>query len=169
MNYWYKDDIVNLELLDKISKDVVWNNRMKSRKTASYGYPYNYSGIEYEFLRFTKELQELSDIVGSLLGYKSNNCLLNYYNDGSNKMGYHSDQVDKLEKGTGIAIVSFGVSRLISFKKIEEDVEEFNLELKSGSLFFMSTELQSMYKHAILESETLKPRISFTFRRIKER
>ncbi|MFT5096791.1 MAG: alkylated DNA repair dioxygenase AlkB, partial [Psychrobacter okhotskensis] len=41
-------------------------------------------------------------------GYLPNNCLVNYYLDGSSKMGFHSDDTSQLADGTGVAILSLG-------------------------------------------------------------
>ena len=35
------------QLFNDLRSSIVWDNRMKSRKTASFGVSYNYSGISY--------------------------------------------------------------------------------------------------------------------------
>lgn len=80
------------------------------------------------------------------------------------KGGFHSDQADILEAGTGVVIVSLGAARILGFKRISdpEIIVDYNLE--SGSLFYMSQEVQSEWQHAIPKSDTMVGRISLTFR-----
>ena len=81
-------------------------------------------------------------------------------------MGYHSDQTDILEAGTGIAIVSLGETRTIKFRNIKDQNILLNYELTAGSLIYMTQGIQSLWQHAIPKAETTNGRISLTFRRI---
>src|ERR1700742_85301 len=90
---------------------VAWDERMTARKTASFGKAYNYSQMEYPFQPFLPELEHINKKIEATLGFTPNNCLINFYPDGRSKMGFHSDQTDMLEAGTGIAIVSLGEQR----------------------------------------------------------
>jgi alkylated DNA repair dioxygenase AlkB len=99
-----------------------------------------------------------------VIGFKANNCLLNYYLDGKSKMGYHSDQTSILEPGTGIAIVSLGASRALKFRNIKNPEQFLTYELNDGNLMYMSQQIQYDWQHAIPRSETEKGRISLTFR-----
>ena len=130
------------ELFDKLKDSVEWDERMSSRKTASYGKAYNYSQISYPFQEFTAELNEIIEKINSTLHFKANNCLINYYLDGKSKMGFHSDQTDILFEGTGVAIVSIGETRILRFRNIENKDLIKDYELPSGSLIYMTNELQ---------------------------
>ena len=102
-----------------------------------------------------------------LVGFEANNCLINYYLDGDSRMGYHSDQVDILEEGTGVAIISLGDSRLLRFKNIEDEELKSEFLLESGSLFYMGQEIQDEWKHAVPKMKNAKGRMSLTFRKLK--
>jgi alkylated DNA repair dioxygenase AlkB len=155
-------------LFNFLTMNVVWDERMAARKTASFGVAYNYSQISYPFKQFLPELAEIIQKLANTLGFAPNNCLLNYYLDGKAKMGYHSDQTDILYPGTGIAIISVGEPRTFRLRNIENKNELVNYELTSGSLIYMTQEVQVQWLHAIPESDTENGRISLTFRKISE-
>jgi alkylated DNA repair dioxygenase AlkB len=151
-------------LFEMLTTSIVWDATMASRKTASYGKAYNYSQIEYPFQDFLPELEQIIERLQTVIGFKPNNCLLNYYSDGKSKMGYHSDQTSILEQNTGIAIVSLGATRNLKFRNIEHPQHFLTYELNDGSLIYMTQEIQDSWQHAIPKSETEKGRISLTFR-----
>ena len=82
-------------------------------------------------------------------------------------MGFHSDATDELAPGTGVAIVSLGAERSITFQSKPDKQIERSYPLKSGSLLYMSAEVQDSWKHAILKQAETGPKISLTFRQIK--
>lgn len=156
----------SLELYHFLLKNVNWDESMTARKTASYGKAYNYSQIEYPNQEFIPELQNIITEINPIIGFKPNNCLINFYKDGSSKMGYHSDQIDILQKNTGVAIVSLGETRQLKFRNIINPEETINYELATGSLFYMTQDIQKHWQHAIPKSTTENGRISLTFRNI---
>lgn len=153
-------------LFDYLSANVSWDERMSARKTASYGKAYNYSQMAYPYQDFLPELQTIIDQLKPVIGFEANNCLINYYADGSSKMGYHSDQTDILEPGTGIAIISVGATRTLRFRNINEPEIFRSYELTAGSLVYMSQEIQTQWQHAIPKSKTDQGRMSLTFRQM---
>jgi alkylated DNA repair dioxygenase AlkB len=154
------------ELFVKLNNSVNWDTRMTTRKTASYGVAYNYSQINYPHQEMLPELEELCKKVNEVIGFVPNNCLINYYMDGKSKMGYHSDQIDILESDTGIVIISLGETRILRFKNISDENIQKDFELPSGSLVYMTQDVQKEWKHAIPPSETEEARMSLTFRRM---
>ncbi len=155
------------DLFETLKMNVEWDERMVARKTASYGKAYNYSQIKYPFQPFTNELDQLVNAINNTLNFKPNNCLINYYLDGKSKMGFHSDQTDILHNGTGVAILSVGATRILRFRKIDNHELIRDFELPSGSLIYMTSEVQNKWQHAIPKSEINKGRMSLTFRKIK--
>lgn len=155
------------ELFRLLKEKVEWDNRMTSRKTASFGVAYNYSQISYPQTAFIPELINIINRIDEELDFEPNNCLINYYLDGSAKMGFHSDQTDILEDDTGIAIVSVGETRTLRFRNIKAKAEVMDFELPSGSLIYMTQEVQNVWQHAIPASSSSAGRMSLTFRRIR--
>ena len=152
------------ELYEFLTSSVKWDDRMSARKTASFGKAYNYSQIEYPYQDFLPELEQIIDKIKGAVGFKPNNCLINYYLDGKSKMGYHSDQTDILEPDTGIAIVSLGATRTLKFRNIINADHVLSYDLTPGSLVYMTQEIQDLWQHAIPKSDTEFGRISLTFR-----
>lgn len=155
------------KLFDYLSENVNWDERMSARKTASYGKAYNYSQMAYPYQDFLPGLQTIIGLLKPVIGFEANNCLINYYADGSAKMGYHSDQTDILEPGTGIAIVSVGATRILKFRNINDPELFLTYELTAGSLVYMTQEIQKLWQHAIPKSATEQGRMSLTFRKMR--
>jgi alkylated DNA repair dioxygenase AlkB len=156
-------DNPNTLFTDLVHK-VNWDERMFTRKTASFGVAYNYSQIHYPYQDFLPEIAVVNANLPPIIGFTPNNCLVNYYLDGKCKMGYHSDQTDILAENTGIAIVSLGETRILRFRNIENPTLYLNYELVSGSLIYMTQAIQTVWQHAIPTSNTENGRISLTFR-----
>lgn len=154
-------------LFSSLRDNVLWDERMLARKTASFGVAYNYSQMSYPFQAFSPELEAIVARIGITLGFTPNNCLINYYLDGKSKMGFHADQTDILEQGTGIAIVSVGETRTLRFKNIKDPAVLTDFPLPAGSLIYMTQEVQEEWVHAIPASDTNNGRMSLTFRAIK--
>lgn len=155
------------DLFKLLTTSVNWDERMTARKTASFGNAYNYSQIEYPYQEFLPELEQINNKLKETIGFKPNNCLINYYLDGKSKMGYHSDQTDILETNTGIAIISLGETRTLKFRNIENSEHFLSYELTAGSLVYMTQEIQKLWQHSIPKSDTENGRISLTFRQMK--
>jgi len=153
-------------LFSFLEKNVSWDERMAARKTASFGKAYNYSQIQYPFQEFPVQLDVLNRKIAATLGFEPNNCLINYYLDGTSSMGFHSDQTDILAENTGVAIVSLGETRILRFRNKENKELVIDYPLQAGSLFYMTSEIQETWQHAIPKSDTKKSRMSLTFRNI---
>lgn len=146
--------------------NVAWDDRIKARKTASYGVPYDYAGLTYAELPFPPELERVRALVSAFLGREVNNCLLNYYPDGRARMGFHSDSEEGIVPGTGVSIVSLGVTRPLRFRMIADLDRRLDYVLAPGSLLFMPADVQTEWQHSLPRSTRREPRISLTFRSI---
>jgi len=153
-------------LFNHLLENTVWDERMKSRKTASYGVSYDYSGIAYPQTGMPNELLSICSSIEGEIGFEPNNCLLNFYPDGNSKMGYHSDSSEELLPNTGVVIISLGSERDISYRLISDKEVKVRYRLKSGSLLYMTDELQQEWQHAIPAQKESGKRISLTFRHI---
>lgn len=154
-------------LYDHLTTHIQWDERMHSRKTASFGEPYNYSQISYPSAPFPARLAGILPFLEKELGFLPNNCLVNYYPDGEASMGFHFDALEPLEVGTGVAIVSLGDERPLSFRHREDKSVETSLLLTSGSLLYMPPQVQNEWLHGVLKQQNAKGRLSLTFRRLK--
>lgn len=155
------------ELFAFLKENVDWDERMSARKTASYGVAYNYSQMSYPYQEFLPELNALCDLIEEKIGFRPNNCLINFYLDGKSSMGWHSDQTDILTENTGVAIISLGDTRTLRFREIANKENKIDYPLPAGSLIYMTQEVQSIWQHAVPKSPESNGRMSLTFRRIK--
>ncbi|MDD5149682.1 MAG: alpha-ketoglutarate-dependent dioxygenase AlkB [Flavobacterium sp.] len=158
-------------LLNHLKTNIIWDNSIVARKTASFGIPYNYSNIHYDQNEIPNFLDELVKIVNSKNGFIPNNCLINFYFENKSKMGFHSDQIDILDKNTGIVIFSFGSSRILRFKSKNDSKMIYDILLENNSYFYMSQNTQTEWLHSILPDKNIKEseRFSLTFRKITEK
>ena len=165
---FYIDNFIedSQKLFEALNHKILWDERMTARKTASFGKAYNYSQMLYPEVEFLDELKQIIAQIEKVLNFEPNNCLINYYENGQARMGWHSDQTDILYPETGVAIVSLGSERILKFRKISnpEITEEYLLA--SGSLLYMTQSVQKEWQHAIPKGETAQARMSLTFRKI---
>ena len=155
-------------LFHDLLQNIAWDSRMISRLTASFGVAYNYSQISYPFQQMPETMADLCQRINVELNFLPNNCLINYYPNGKSRMGFHSDQTDILAQKTGIAIISLGETRTLKFRKIENHSETVQFQLTSGSLLYMTQEVQKIWQHSIPKSDSENGRMSLTFREIKQ-
>ncbi len=151
-----------LQLRDRIN----WDERISARKTACFGLPYNYSGLIYASQPMHPLLRPLCLRLVETLGFEPNSCLINYYEDGRSKMGFHSDEIDNLEDGTDIIIISLGTERKLSFRSKADYAQRCSYLLPHGSLLYMSQRTQEFWSHALKRANVTEGRISLTLRRI---
>ena len=141
------------------------------RKIAWYGdkpYEYIYSKNKKVAKPWTKALKEIKLQLERYSGEDFNACLLNYYHDGSEGMGWHSDNEKMMKKHATIASISLGANREFMFRH-KHNHKQCSLELESGSLLLMKAETQDYWKHQLPIRKRIKtPRINLTFRYFDE-
>ncbi|MFK7809363.1 MAG: alpha-ketoglutarate-dependent dioxygenase AlkB [Saprospiraceae bacterium] len=155
------------KLYNFLSSTITWNDNMYARKTASFGQPYDYSEQKHKFEPFHPFMDELSDRLEPVIGFKANNCFLNYYENGKSKMGWHGDTTHFLVADTGIAILSIGDSRIFQIRRKAVPTELLNYVLTPGSLIYMPASIQEEWQHSIPKVVSERGRISLTFRKMK--
>ena len=98
---------------------------------------------------------------------KFNACLINYYRDGHDKIGWHSDDEKDLAT-SDIGSLSIGATRKFRLRK-KHATKGYTEELKltHGSLVLMTGDCQQKYKHCVpKELKVTQPRFNLTFRLI---
>lgn len=163
---------------EALSEEIAWQNDMvimfgkrleMRRKTAWYGdkpFDYTYSKISRKALPWTPNLLQIKQAAEKLSGDSYNSCLLNYYCDGDDGMGWHSDDEAELDTDNSIASISFGASRKFTLKHKHTKVSH-DLMLENGSALIMYPPTQEFWLHTLRKSKKINaPRINLTFRRI---
>ena len=120
-----------------------FNETLRKIQNAAQEWYYRESGMEVEF----------------------NVCLLNYYEDGQQRIGWHSDR-EEIGRTTPIASVSLGATRQFMIRSKENGVHDrATIDLQNGSLVLMENVCQMQYLHSVpKQNEVADGRINLTFR-----
>jgi alkylated DNA repair dioxygenase AlkB len=167
-------------LFDALSVGIVWEAhriRMFGREVVSPrlscwigdpGAAYTYSHMRFEPNPWPPALRPIRGRLRETLGIDFNSVLANRYRDGSDAMGWHSDDEPELGRQPVIASVSLGATRRFALKSRDDGCCRLALDLPHGSLLVMRGDTQTRYRHAL--PRTARPvdeRINLTFRRIR--
>lgn len=141
--------------------------RILSRKVAWMGdasFTYSYAGTSKTASPWSPVLLLVKERVEQQCSHRFNSCLLNLYHDGSEGMGWHSDDEKTLGHHPVIASVSFGAERVFKLKH-RESKDVVSILLENGSLLVMKGETQHRWVHAMPKTKKITtPRINLTFR-----
>lgn len=138
------------------------------RMVAAFGDDaYRYVGMS-DSLPWFPELAAARDLVVATLGHPINYALVNWYRDGHDHTGWHSDKMDMHLAGTGVAILSLGATRSFLFRRAARPASIVGLEAEAGSLIWMGGSTQTHYEHSVPACpSTTEPRLSVTFRCVR--
>jgi len=155
---WEADQLILFGKLVTTRRKVVWVGDPKCT--------YSYSGIKRQPQAWTPELVSIKNRIESLANAEFNSCLLNFYHDGEDGMGWHSDDEKELDAHSPIASVSLGSTRKFAFRH-KKQKSTATLFLENGSALIMNAPTQEFWQHALLKTKTIHmPRINLTFRKI---
>lgn len=168
--------LANEEVLARLVAETSWRaesitlwgkQQLQPRLTAWHGDArYSYSGLDLEPLPFTPLLLDIRHAVETATGEAFNSVLLNYYRDGRDSMGMHSDDEAELGPEPAIASVSFGATRTFILRH-RQSKQTVRLGLTSGSVLLMRGKTQHFWLHGINKSaRQIGPRVNLTFRKI---
>jgi alkylated DNA repair dioxygenase AlkB len=180
---YFPDFLSNEEadsLFQELLKNIPWQQdqitvygkkHLQPRLTALYGNegkPYSYSNIVMQPHHWTLTLQKIKSLVENVSDTSFTTVLLNYYRNGSDSNGWHSDNEKELGTNPVIASLSLGAERNFQLKHNFDPTQKKNIILENGSLLLMKGATQHFWKHQV--PKTTKPigaRINLTFRVIK--
>jgi alkylated DNA repair dioxygenase AlkB len=168
--------ISNAEVFERLLRDTAWRHEtivvygkrhLQPRLTAWHGEAsYTYSGLRLAPLPMTPLLAQLRAAVEDATGHRYNSVLLNYYRDGADSMGMHSDDEPELGPQPAIASLSYGATRAFTLRH-KTSKRTLKFDLLDGNLLLMAGSLQRHWLHGI--NKTAKPtgpRLNLTFRYI---
>lgn len=156
---WKEDQLMMFGRLITTKRKVAW--------VGDAGCSYTYSGVKKFPQAWTPALSEIKQRIEALAQHTFNSCLLNLYHDGSEGMGWHSDDEKELDQAAPIASVSFGGERKFAFKH-KFDKTTVSLTLANGSVLLMQAPTQQYWQHSLTKTKRpVAPRINLTFRAIK--
>jgi alkylated DNA repair dioxygenase AlkB len=168
---WVEDD---QSLFDQLQDEINWEQHSITlfgrtvpipRLTAWMGdAAYRYSGIVNEPIPWPSALAAIRERLEREVGVDFNSCLANHYRDGSDSMGFHSDDEPELGPEPIIASISLGARRRFVLRH-RVSRERWSWNLGAGDLLVMRNESQRDYAHAVPKtSRRIGPRMNLTFR-----
>src|SRR5262245_54720932 len=137
------------------------------RMTAWFGdADYTYSGIRHQAAPFPAIVQRLREQAENISGASYNAVLLNLYRNGSDRVGWHSDNEAGLGDFPAIASLSLGATRRFQLRH-RGTKEMITLELREGHWLIMAGETQRFWLHQVPKTTAaVGRRINLTFRRM---
>ncbi len=168
---------IEQNIIQSLTENVAWKQEQirmfgkmldMPRLTAWYGEEdkvYQYSGLQNIPLPWTDQMLQLKNKIENKTETAYNAALFNYYRNGNDSMGWHSDNEKELGQNPTIASVSFGATRTFQFKHRTEKTPNISIELEHNSLLFMTKETQHHWLHQIPKTKkNVAARINITFR-----
>ena len=153
---------------EKASKVIIYGKEMDvPRRQQSYGISYRFSGTINRAKEFIPIIQKYLDYANEIDTSEGifNMALVNWYKDGDEYIGHHSDDEKQLISNSPIYCFSFGHARDFLLKnKTTGEVKKLILE--NNSLVVMGGECQKTHTHSIPKRKKVKEaRISITLRK----
>ncbi|MBB6128279.1 alpha-ketoglutarate-dependent dioxygenase AlkB family protein [Mucilaginibacter lappiensis] len=177
-NFYQEDGVY--DVFDELKHSILWKqDKMKiygkqvnfPRLTSWYAdgdKTYTYSGVVNIPLPFTPLLRKIKEAAEQQCNKQFNSALLNFYRNGGDSMGWHSDNEKELSGNPVIASASFGATRTFQFKHKQQKNAKVSMALSNGSLLIMQGETQHHWLHQVPKTtDDTGPRINITFRDIK--
>ena len=156
---WQVDQIIMFGRKITTKRKVAW--------VGDDGCSYTYSGVKKHPQPWTPELLLIKNKLEAVAQWQFNSCLLNLYHDGSEGMGWHSDNEKELERMAPIASLSLGGERKFTFRH-KTDKTTVSLVLENGSVLLMHAPNQEFWAHSLVKTKLpIAPRINLTFRAIR--
>jgi len=131
------------------------------------GAKYSYSGSTKITSGWYSPIEKIKNVLLEAFGQDYNFALCNYYRNGHDSIGFHSDKEKDIIEDSIIASLSLGATR--DFYLENNDTQEtIKVPLPSGSILLMKGKCQKLYRHSVPKDTTTKPRINITFRLVKD-
>jgi len=172
-------DELQVDLLETVSWETHYI-KMFGREVASprlscwigdAGTGYTYSRTRFEPHPWPESLAALRRRIENDCKASFNSVLANLYRDGSDSMGWHSDDEPELGTQPVIASLSLGATRSFRLRRKlprgtrAQTGDTLGLPLSHGSLLRMAGDTQRLYRHEVPKTrDVICERINLTFR-----
>jgi alkylated DNA repair dioxygenase AlkB len=171
--YLYFDDLIKEVNFEQKQVMVFGKIYDEPRLTAIHGdesvldKKYIYSKSVRKLSQMTPTLKKLQSLVESYTSIHFDFVLLNYYRDGNDRVGWHSDDEPMMDS-SNIVSLSLGAERPFKFRDKEKRKVVWKEVLKNGSMVWMKKGCQEYFEHEVPKCMKVKqPRINLTFRKFK--
>ena len=121
----------------------------------SFGQSYYFSGLEHKAVEITDPyLIKLQKWVENHSGKKYNQILINWYTNGNEYIGPHSDDESQLERNSNIYSFSFGDTRIFKIEakpnyKDKVKQSQIKISMYHNTCLVMGGEMQKRWKHSV--------------------
>lgn len=131
---------------------------------------YRYSNLILQTEHWHPWVQQIQQQLLLQMGLSFNAVLLNFYRNGQDSMGWHSDDEPELGRNPIIASLSLGQERRFVLRhRFDKQHPKQEVLLQSGSLLIMKGTTQHYWQHSVPRTKKpLNPRINLTFRHIHQ-
>ena len=147
---------------------LVYGRRYPTPRLAAFlaecGVSYRYSGVVHRGQGWPDWFLPLLQQVNARCATRFNGCLLNYYRDGHDRMGWHADDEPEIDPSQSIASLSLGATRSFQLRRRDGSASH-SLELADGDLLVMTPPCQRDWLHALpVRKRVACARLNLTFR-----
>tara|TARA_Y100000389_G_C17465374_1_gene525007 strand:+ start:2727 stop:3287 length:561 start_codon:yes stop_codon:yes gene_type:complete len=138
------------------------------RLQQAYGRDYAFAGTVSKSLPIPEELDSIIKAMSQRYNTQYNSLLVNWYRDGNDYIGHHSDNEKQLCETTPVITISFGAERDFVLKN-KLTKKTMTTTLKNNSVFVMGGTCQKTHTHSIPKRKRVtSPRISVTLRQFTD-
>ncbi len=150
------------------NKELISKNKMPRLIKWFGDFTYSYSHITHRPKPIPDYLFKPLYAINTFLNerkFKSqmNSVLINYYRNGKDTIGWHSDDLTQIGIDPVISSLSLGETRTFKFKhKISNEIISY--QINSGDLLIMFGSCQELWQHSVPAESNKLERINLTFR-----
>jgi len=157
---WQQPEVVLFGKRHPVPRLLAWYGDAEAR--------YRYSGMVHQPLPWTPLLAEIRQRLVDTLERPLNGALLNYYRNGQDSMGWHSDDERELGEDPLVVSLSLGGERRFDLRRKGHTRIAHSLVLAHGSLLVMGGQTQHHWQHQVAKTrKPCAPRLNLTFRLIR--
>ena len=155
---------------DKPHKIMIYGKELETpRLQKAYGRDYKFSGTVSYSDPVPEILNRLIEYMNGKYGLNFNQILINWYRDGEDYIGMHSDDEREIKKGSPVITVSLGATRdfVLQEKRGDENgvKKRTVISMEDNMVIVMGGTCQKTHKHGVPKRKKVKePRISITLR-----
>lgn len=172
----FLDEVTSAELYRRLCREQQWpansyevfGRRFTLPRLQTWhadpGIVYSYSDNLLTTQAWTALLWQIKTAVERAVGRAFNAVLVNYYRDGNDHVGWHSDDEVELGSEPYIASLSLGASRVFAYRHKHSQQYRGRLQLDRGSLLLMQPPFQKLWQHSVPQASVKEGRINLTFR-----
>ena len=180
IEYW--QNFLNPEQAQRLYQHILDNIKLSQHRVVVYGKAHltprlvcwmGDAGLHYHYAKHTLRPVRWD---AQLLACKTrlerasrsgfNSVLINYYRDGRDSNGWHSDDEPELGRHPTIASLSLGATRDFQLRHKTQGELKQTLALQAGSVLLMRGATQGYWQHQIPKRAHVGGRINLTFRQI---